>query len=72
MRRSEFLSLIAPLLAALCVTAACDQGRTQSNEPAEEKATVTSSDQKETHPEQPTGKPQSGEVPPGGPAPSGR
>ena len=72
MRSSELLSPIVPLHAALCVTAARDQGTTQSTKPAEEKIPATSSYQKEPHPEQPTGKPQCGEVPPGGPAPSGR
>jgi hypothetical protein len=62
MRGIELHVLLGSVLAASCMTAGCDQGTKQSNQPTGA-GQATSSDRKETHPEQPTGKPQSGEIP---------
>ena len=63
MRGIELGFLLRTVLVGLCSTAGCDQETQQSNQPAGSNQ-ATSSDRKEAHPEQPTGKPQSGEVPP--------
>ncbi len=56
---SSTLAIMAlPVL--LSVSAGCDQGSKPSDRPAAPGA--TSSERGETHPQQPTGEPQSGEV----------
>lgn len=71
MRRIQHILALAPVLALSCLTVACDQGSKPSDQPARNPA-ATSSERKETHPEQPTGKPQGGEVPSASVPPSGR
>jgi hypothetical protein len=71
MQRTELIGL-GSVLVVLSVAMGCDQGPAQPNQPAGVNPAATSSERKETHPEQPTGKPQSGEVPPGGAPPAGR
>ena len=71
MRRMQHILALAPVLVLSCLTFGCDQGSKPSDQPAG-KSAATSSERKETHPEQPTGKPQSGEVPSASVPPSGR
>lgn len=71
--RSTTLTLgLLCLLLSLTLVTGCDQRPNPSEPPAKQSGSVgTSSDSKETHPEQPTGKPQSGEVTQPAGAPSG-
>jgi hypothetical protein len=63
MRRIEYRLALWPVLALWTLAVGCDQGPRQSNPPASGNPAATSSERKETHPQQPTGMPQSGEVP---------
>lgn len=54
--------IFASLVANLIMATSCDQGSPPSGSPTSPSgAAPTSSDKKETHPDQPTGQPQSGE-----------
>jgi hypothetical protein len=58
----RYLGMLVLLAAGLTVATACDQSPSSSPAPQNQpNAAPTSSDRKETHPEQPTGQPQSGE-----------
>lgn len=74
MRSIMFSFGLFSLLLSMAFVTACDQGTSQPNKPAapQSGSSSTSSDRKETHPEQPTGKPQSGEVTQPAGAPLGR
>ncbi len=72
MRRINHIFALGPILALWWLAAGCDQGSKQSNQPAGGNPGATSSERGKTHPEQPTGKPQSGEFPSASPPPSGR
>ncbi|MCC2643426.1 MAG: hypothetical protein K0S45_3839 [Nitrospira sp.] len=62
--RSMTCSLwLGSLVCSMALFAGCDQGANQSTKPAADPlGSSTSSDKKETHPDQPTGQPQTGEV----------
>ena len=54
--------IVASLALTLGIATSCDQGSSPSGPPTTPSgAAPTSSDKKETHPDQPTGQPQSGE-----------
>ncbi len=72
MRRIHHVFALGSAVFLWSLTAGCDQGTKQSNQPASGNPAATSSERKETHPEQPTGTPQSGEVPSASVPPSSR
>ncbi len=73
MRSNRFSFGLLWLVLAVSLVPACDQRPNPSEQPAKQSGSAgTSSDRGETHPDQPTGKPQSGEVTQPGRTPSGR